>query len=82
MMFAYGQTKYTSGTAARRQVYRRLAHALVVAAASGAGRFNQGTGTMMHDMGSMMWGMGLVWLIVIIVLVLAVAALVKYVFFR
>ena len=37
---------------------------------------------MMHDVGSMMWGMGLVWLIVIIVLVLAIAALVKYVFFR
>ena len=37
---------------------------------------------MMHDMGSMMWGMGLVWLIVIVVLVLAVAALVKYLFFR
>jgi hypothetical protein len=33
-------------------------------------------------MGSMMWGMGLVWLIVIIVLVLAAAALVKYLFFR
>ena len=37
---------------------------------------------MMHDMGSMVWGMGLVWLIVIIVLVLAAAALVKYLFFR
>ena len=37
---------------------------------------------MMHDMGSMMWGMGLVWLIVIVVLVLAVAALVKYLLFR
>jgi len=37
---------------------------------------------MMHDMGSMMWGMGLVWLIVIVVLVLAAAALVKYLFFR
>lgn len=36
----------------------------------------------MHDMGSMMWGMGLVWLIGIVVLVLAAAALVKYVFFR
>jgi hypothetical protein len=33
-------------------------------------------------MGSMMWGMGLVWLIVIAVLVLAAAALVKYLFFR
>jgi hypothetical protein len=37
---------------------------------------------MMQDMGGMMWGMGVVWLIVIVVLVLAVAALVKYVFFR
>jgi hypothetical protein len=37
---------------------------------------------MMDGMGSMMWGMGLVWLIVIIVLVLAAAALVKYLFFR
>lgn len=33
-------------------------------------------------MGSgMMWGMGLVWLLVIVVLVLAAAALVKYLFF-
>lgn len=37
---------------------------------------------MMGDMGTMMWGMGLFWLIVIIVLVLAAAALVKYLFFR
>lgn len=37
---------------------------------------------MMGDMGSMMWGMGLVWLIVIVVLLLAAAALVKYIFFR
>jgi hypothetical protein len=37
---------------------------------------------MMHDMGSMMWGMGLVWLIIIVVLVLAAAALVKYLFFQ
>ena len=37
---------------------------------------------MMHDMGSMMWGMGLVWPIGIVVLVLAAAALVKYLFFR
>ena len=36
----------------------------------------------MHDMGSMMWGMGLVRLIGIVVLVLAAAALVKYLFFR
>lgn len=35
---------------------------------------------MMGNMGGMMWGMGLLWLIVIIVLVLAVAALVKYLF--
>lgn len=31
--------------------------------------------------GGMMWGMGLVWLLLIVVLVLAVAALVKYLFF-
>ncbi|EFI53087.1 conserved hypothetical protein [Afipia sp. 1NLS2] len=37
---------------------------------------------MMGDMGTMMWGMGLFWLIVIVVLVLAAAALVKYLFFR
>lgn len=39
---------------------------------------------MMHDMmgGSMMWGMGLAGIIGIVVLVLAVAALVKYLFFR
>jgi hypothetical protein len=29
-------------------------------------------------MGGMMWGMGLVWLLVVIVLVLAAAALIKY----
>jgi hypothetical protein len=34
---------------------------------------------MMHEMmPGMMWAMGLVWLLVIIVLILAVAALVKY----
>jgi hypothetical protein len=34
---------------------------------------------MMHDvMGGMMWGMGLVWLLTIIVLILAAAALIKY----
>jgi len=33
-------------------------------------------------MGDMMWGMGLLWLLVILVLVLAGAALVKYLFFR
>lgn len=38
---------------------------------------------MMHDMSApMMWGMGLVWLLVVVVLVLAIAALVKYLFFR
>ena len=38
---------------------------------------------MMQDMmGSMMTGMGVVWLLAVIVLVLAVAALVKYLFFR
>ena len=40
----------------------------------------------MHDMMSMMdgmgWAMGLIWLLVVLVLVLAVAALVKYVFFK
>jgi membrane protein YdbS with pleckstrin-like domain len=37
----------------------------------------------MHDMmggGWMMWGMGFIWLLVVIVLVLAIAALVKYLF--
>jgi hypothetical protein len=29
-----------------------------------------------------MWGMGVTWLIVVILLVLAIAALVKYLFFR
>ena len=34
---------------------------------------------MMNDMmPGMMWGMGLVWLLVVIVLILAAAALVKY----
>jgi hypothetical protein len=36
---------------------------------------------MMHDMSGMMWGMGALWLLVIIVLVLSAAALVKYLFF-
>jgi hypothetical protein len=40
----------------------------------------------MHDMMNMMdgmgWAMGLIWLLVVLVLVLAVAALVKYVFFK
>ena len=33
---------------------------------------------MMDGMGGMVWGAGLLWLLLIIVLVLAVAALVKY----
>jgi hypothetical protein len=37
---------------------------------------------MMQDMPTMMWGMGFVWLLVIVLLVLAAAALVKYLFFR
>ena len=37
---------------------------------------------MMEGMnGTMMFGMGLVWLLVIVVLILAAAALVKYLFF-
>jgi hypothetical protein len=36
---------------------------------------------MMDHMGGMMFGMGLFWLIVLIVLVLAAAALIKYLFF-
>jgi hypothetical protein len=38
----------------------------------------------MHDMmgGGMMWGMGLVDLLVTILLLLVIAALVKYLFFR
>lgn len=37
---------------------------------------------MMNNMGGMMWGMGLVWLIIVVVLVLAAAALVKYLFLQ
>jgi hypothetical protein len=37
---------------------------------------------MMSGMSSMMAGMGLVWLIVAIVLVLGIAALIKYLFFQ
>jgi hypothetical protein len=39
---------------------------------------------MMGDMmsGGRMWGMGLVHLLVLLVVVLAIAALIKYVFFR
>lgn len=48
-----------------------LAHAPVVAAASGSVRSGRVRSAMMHEMGSMMWGMGLVWLIGIVVLVLA-----------
>jgi hypothetical protein len=36
---------------------------------------------MQEMMGRMMWGMGLLWILAIIVLVLLVAALVKYLFF-
>jgi hypothetical protein len=39
---------------------------------------------MMHDMmgGGMMWGMGLIGVLAIILVVLVIAALVKYLFFR
>jgi hypothetical protein len=41
---------------------------------------------MMHDMmnmmGGMAWLMGLIWLLLVLVLVLGVAALAKYVFFK
>jgi tellurite resistance protein TehA-like permease len=33
---------------------------------------------MMDGMGGMMWGVGLLWLLLVVVLVLAAAALVKY----
>lgn len=36
----------------------------------------------MEDMSGMMFGMRLVWLLVVIVFVLGVAALVKYLFFK
>ena len=40
-----------------------------------------GSTPMMHDMmGGMMWGMGLIGLLLIIALVLAILALVKYLF--
>jgi Na+-transporting methylmalonyl-CoA/oxaloacetate decarboxylase gamma subunit len=32
----------------------------------------------MSEMPAMMWGMGIVWLLVLILLVLAIAALIKY----
>lgn len=35
---------------------------------------------MMDGMGAMMWGMGLVWLLVAVVLILGAAALAKYIF--
>lgn len=38
---------------------------------------------MMHDgMGNMMWGMGIDYVLVLVVVVLAIAALAKYLFFR
>ena len=37
---------------------------------------------MMQNMGSMMAGMGIVWLLVAILLILGIAALIKYLFFR
>lgn len=39
---------------------------------------------MMNGMmgGSMMWGMGLAWLLVVVLLVLGIAALIKYLFFN
>jgi hypothetical protein len=39
---------------------------------------------MMQDMmgSGMMWGMGLLWLLLAVLLVLGIAALAKYVFFR
>lgn len=36
---------------------------------------------MMNGMSAMMTGMGLIWLLVVVVLVLSAAALVKYLFF-
>jgi hypothetical protein len=37
---------------------------------------------MMNGMGSMMAGMGIVWLLVAVVLIFGIAALIKYLFFR
>ena len=37
---------------------------------------------MQDMMGPMIWGMGLVWLLVLVVLILAIGALVKYLFFK
>jgi hypothetical protein len=33
---------------------------------------------MMMDMSGMMWGMGLLWLLIVVLLVLAIAAAIKY----
>ena len=63
-----------------READRFAAHAPVIIAASRP--IQEVRSQMMHDMAGMMWGMGLVWFIVIIVLVLVTAALVKYLFFR
>ena len=35
---------------------------------------------MMHDPGGMMWGMGLLWLVLAVLAVLGIAALLKYLF--
>jgi hypothetical protein len=37
--------------------------------------------SMMNDMGGMMAGMGLIWLLLFVVLLLGAAALIKYLFF-
>ncbi|HJS85491.1 MAG TPA: hypothetical protein VJ779_08520 [Acetobacteraceae bacterium] len=37
-------------------------------------------GMMSGEMNAMMWGMGLIWLLIIVVLVLGAAALLKYLF--
>lgn len=37
---------------------------------------------MIEDMSWMMWGMGLIWILALAVLVLVIAALLKYLFFR
>jgi hypothetical protein len=43
----------------------------------------EGHSMMQHMMdGGMMWGMGLGGLVVLVIVVLAIAALIKYVFFR
>lgn len=39
------------------------------------------TNEMMNGMGGMMWGMGLLWLLVLALVGLGIAALVKYLFF-